>query len=136
TSKGRGIAPIGPAQAVAAGAADGEKSVHPPLGVTHHEDGGFAPIGGEEDAPLGGLAFLAQEQATAGEDLRLPLVVDFALDEHALADQSAVGINEATDVCHHKTLLLPYRFHCPAPVVRQFFTSAQLLAAMSWAQRR
>src|SRR6516165_3150634 len=101
TDKGRGVAPIGPAQAVAAMAADVEKGVHVPLGVAHHEDWVLAHVGTQEVARLGDLALMAEKEPAASKDLLELLGVDVGLNEDASADQAALDIHQPLDVRHH-----------------------------------
>ena len=101
----RGVAGVGAAQPVAAMAADIEKGAHPAGTVAHHQHRVLAHIGRQEIARLRDLAFVAQEQPAAGEDLLQLLLVDLRLDKDAPADEPPFAINKTTKLCFHLALL-------------------------------
>src|SRR5207253_11523585 len=105
TAEARRVAVIGPAQAVAAMAADIQEGAHHAGGVAHHQYRVLAHIGRKEMAGLGDLALMAQKEPAAGEDPLQLLPVDLRLDKDAAADQAAVAVDETTDVAGHVILL-------------------------------
>jgi hypothetical protein len=48
---------------------------------------------------------MAHEEPAPGENPLLLLFVDFRLDVNAATDQTAIGIDETTDICSHMALL-------------------------------
>ena len=96
--------------------ADVQEGVDLALGVAYDQDRVLTHVGAEEVPRLRDLAFVAEEQPAARKDPLQLLFVDLPLDEDASADQSVIGIDEITDVCHHGTLLT--RLHDPSPCAR------------------
>src|SRR5262249_7258675 len=103
TGEGGGVAGIGPAQPIAAVAADVEEGVDAALTVAYHQDRVLAHIRAEEVTRLGDLALMAQKQPAAGKDLRQLLLVDLWLDKDASTDQAALCIHQTPCVRNHAT---------------------------------
>jgi len=103
TDEGRGIADIGPAQPVAAVAADVEKGADLPRAVPHHQDRVLAHVGTEEVAGVGDLALVAQKQPATGEDPLQLLRIDLRFDKDTSTDQAVLGIHQTPGIRHHAT---------------------------------
>ena len=69
---------------------DVQERTHLPPAVAHDQDRVFAHVGGEEIAGLRDLAFVAQEEPAAREDLPELLLVDLLLDEDATTDEAVL----------------------------------------------
>ena len=105
----RGVAAIGAAQPIAAMPADIKESAHPAVTVAHHQNRIFAHIGRQEITGLRDLAFVAQEQPTAGEDPLQLLLVDLRLDKDASADEAFIVIDQPVHLSGHSGCLLCFR---------------------------
>jgi hypothetical protein len=101
----RRIAVVGPAQTVAAMAADIEECAYGSGGVAHHQNRVLAHPGGQEIAGLRNLAVVTKEQPAASEDLPQLGLIDFRLNEDPPADDSGFGIDERAHAgCHSRVL--------------------------------
>ena len=95
-----------------------QERAHLALGVAHHQDRVFPHVRTEEVARLWDLTLVAEEEPAAGKDPFQLLLVDLTLDEDPLADESAIGVDEMSELCRNQLLI-----------------SAHFSAAMSCAQR-
>src|SRR5271169_1241352 len=106
-----GVTAVRAAQAVAAMAADVQEGAHLAAVVAYDQNRVFTHIGGEKVPRLRDLAFVAQEQPAAGENLLLLLFVDIGLDKDAAADEAVVAVHQLADiVCHGLSWLTALSF--------------------------
>src|SRR5438105_2605604 len=101
-------------------AADVEEGVDLARAVAHHQHRVLTHIGRKEVTRLRDLALVAQKEPAARENPLLLLFVDLRLNKDAAADQTAIGIDQTTDIGSHVTLLsapftvIPAQAHyCP-----------------------
>jgi hypothetical protein len=78
-----------------------QKGVDPAVAVAHDEHRVLTHIGRVEIAGFRDLAFVAQKQPAAGENLLLLLLVDFRLDKNPAADEPVFAVDQLTDIIRH-----------------------------------
>src|SRR6201988_2037628 len=86
-------------------AADVEERPHLACCVAHHQNRVFAHVSGEEIARMGDLALMAQKEPAAGENPLQLLLVDLGLNKKAPPDQSAIGVDQMSNIYFHQPLL-------------------------------